>query len=333
MGRKRTASEFEKEHDDEHQQPKHATTVDVVAENDKSDSEESAANSKTAASQDHSNGGSSVEGDNDAEEKARKAYDEYQPYRKTLVEGEPGTLTGRPLRLYADGIFDLFHFGHAKALQQCKEAYPNTYLLVGCCGDEITHKLKGRTVMTDKERYESLRHCKWVDEVVEDAPWVITDEFIEKHNIDYVCHDALPYSDASGEASEGDVYARIKAMGKFLETKRTDGISTSDLIIRIVAEYDTFIRRNLARGYTGKEMNVPFMKEQSIKFDMAVDKVKHDVDGFVHKWVGKAEDMQHGFLDLFSKDGRLRTSFRKRRKIIKERLSERLSDMAREGLC
>uniref|UniRef100_K3WSJ2 choline-phosphate cytidylyltransferase n=1 Tax=Globisporangium ultimum (strain ATCC 200006 / CBS 805.95 / DAOM BR144) TaxID=431595 RepID=K3WSJ2_GLOUD len=221
---------------------------------------------------------------------------EHQPYRKTLVEGEPGTLTGRPLRLYADGIFDLFHFGHAKALQQCKEAYPNTYLLVGCCGDEITHKLKGRTVMTDKERYESLRHCKWVDEVVEDAPWVITDEFIEKHNIDYVCHDALPYSDASGEASEGDVYARIKAMGKFLETKRTDGISTSDLIIRIVAEYDTFIRRNLARGYTGKEMNVPFMKEQSIKFDMAVDKVKHDVDGFVHKWVGKAEDMQHAHI-------------------------------------
>jgi choline-phosphate cytidylyltransferase len=247
--------------------------------------------------------------------------EEHEPYRKTLVEGEPGTLTGRPLRLYADGIFDLFHFGHAKALQQCKEAYPNTLLIVGCCGDEITHKLKGRTVMTDKERYESLRHCKWVDEVVEDAPWVITDEFIEKHEIDYVCHDALPYSDASGEASEGDVYARIKAMGKFLETKRTDGISTSDLIIRIVAEYDTFIRRNLARGYTGKDMNVPFMKEQSIKFDMAVDKVKHDVDGFVHKWVGKAEDMQHGFLDLFRREGSLRTSLREQRQTIRRRLS------------
>lgn len=37
-----------------------------------------------------------------------------EPFRKVLVDGEPGTLTGRPLRLYADGIFDLFHFGHAK---------------------------------------------------------------------------------------------------------------------------------------------------------------------------------------------------------------------------
>lgn len=256
-----------------------------------------------------------------------------EPYRKKLKEGEPGTPTGRPLRLYADGIFDLFHFGHAKALQQCKEAYPNTYLLVGCCSDKITHKLKGRTVMSDQERYESLRHCRWVDEVVEDAPWVLSDEFLEKHQIDYVCHDALPYSDTSGEASEGDVYARIKAMGKFLETRRTDGISTSDLIIRIIAEYDTFIRRNLQRGYSGKDMNVPFIKEKTIKFDMAVDKVRNDVDGFVHKWMSKADDMQHNFLELFSKEGRLRTSFRKRRKIIKERLSERMSEMAREGLC
>ncbi|GMF33227.1 unnamed protein product [Phytophthora fragariaefolia] len=251
---------------------------------------------ETSDAKDDNNSVSSQEGE---------AEPQPEPYRKKLEEGEPGTLTGRPLRLYADGIFDLFHFGHAKALQQCKEAYPNTYLIVGCCSDEITHKLKGRTVMTDKERYESLRHCRWVDEVVEDAPWVLSDEFLEKHKIDYVCHDALPYSDASGEASEGDVYARIKAMGKFLETRRTDGISTSDLIIRIIAEYDTFIRRNLQRGYTGKDMNVPFIKEKSIKFDMAVDKVRNDVDGFVHKWISKADDMQHSFLELFSKEGRL----------------------------
>lgn len=49
-----------------------------------------------------------------------------------VVEGQPGSRTGRPLRLYADGIFDLFHFGHAKALEQAKKAYPNTYLMVSC---------------------------------------------------------------------------------------------------------------------------------------------------------------------------------------------------------
>lgn len=34
---------------------------------------------------------------------------------------------------------------------------------------------------------------RWVDEVIPDAPWVISQEFIDKHNIDYVAHDALPY--------------------------------------------------------------------------------------------------------------------------------------------
>ncbi|KAL6562870.1 hypothetical protein OROHE_005457 [Orobanche hederae] len=37
--------------------------------------------------------------------------------------------------------------------------FPNTYLLIGYCNDETTHKYKGKTVMTESERYESLHHC------------------------------------------------------------------------------------------------------------------------------------------------------------------------------
>ena len=92
----------------------------------------------------------------------------------------------RPVRVYADGIYDLFHFGHARSLEQAKKSFSNTYLLVGCCSDAVTHKYKGKTVMTEDERYESLRHCKWVDEVIPDAPWVINQEFLDKHKIDYV---------------------------------------------------------------------------------------------------------------------------------------------------
>ncbi|EXX59758.1 choline-phosphate cytidylyltransferase [Rhizophagus irregularis DAOM 197198w] len=164
--------------------------------------------------------------------------------------------TDRPVRIYCDGIYDLFHFGHAKSLEQAKTVIPNVYLLVGVCDDETTHKKKGKTVLNEKERAESIRHCKWADEVIEHAPWIVTQEFLDQHEIDYVAHDAIPYS--SGDIS--DVYKFVKKQGRFLPIQRTEGISTSDLITRIVRDYDQYIRRNLERGVSPKELNIGFLK-------------------------------------------------------------------------
>ena len=154
--------------------------------------------------------------------------------------------TDRPIRIYADGVFDLFHLGHMKQLEQCKKAFPNVTLIVGVPSDKITHKLKGLTVLTDKQRCETLTHCKWVDEVVPNAPWCVTPEFLLEHKIDYVAHDDIPYVSADSD----DIYKPIKEMGKFLTTQRTDGVSTSDIITKIIRDYDKYLMRNFARGAT-----------------------------------------------------------------------------------
>ena len=132
---------------------------------------------------------------------------------------------------------------HMRQLEQAKKAFPDVYLLVGVPNDELTHREKGVTVMNEYERVETVKHCKWVDEVrfhaqvitnsqvIENAPWAVTPEFLEKHQIDYVAHDDLPY----GSGNVADIYESIKKLGKFLPTKRTEGVSSSDIITRCYA--------------------------------------------------------------------------------------------------
>jgi len=203
----------------------------------------------------------------------------------------------RRVRVYADGIYDLFHQGHARQMMQAKNIFPKSevYLMVGCCNDQLTHSMKGKTVMSDTERYEAIRHCRYVDEVIVDAPWVLSEDFLKQHKIDFVAHDEAPYNIGSAD----DVYAFVKEKGMFMATQRTDGVSTSDIVSRIVRDYDTYVRRNLARGYSRKDLNLSFVKGQRYKLQNKVDEIKSGVNERIHKWEEQSKELIGSFLSMF----------------------------------
>ena len=149
----------------------------------------------------------------------KKAFEDVIPAKPSSIYKLIPIPKDRPVRIYSDGVYDLFHLGHARQLEQVKKAFPNTCLIVGVCSDKETHEHKGKTVMNEAERFEAVRHCKWVDETVI-GPWVINDEFLKKHKIDLVAHDDLPYNSAGMD----DVYGHLKELGRFLPTQRTSGI-------------------------------------------------------------------------------------------------------------
>ncbi|KNC34681.1 hypothetical protein FF38_09142 [Lucilia cuprina] len=214
--------------------------------------------------------------------------------------------TSRRVRVYADGIYDLFHQGHARQLMQAKNIFPNVYLIVGICNDELTHEMKGRTVMNDFERYEGVRHCRYVDEIIPNAPWTLNDDFITSNKIDFVAHDDIPYT---GDGVD-DIYGWLKAKGMFVATERTEGVSTSDIVARIVKDYDLYVRRNLARGYSAKDLNVSFLSEKKFRLQNKMDelkdrgrreltKVKGDI---ITKWEEKSREFIDAFLLLFGRE-------------------------------
>lgn len=223
----------------------------------------------------------------------------------------------RPVRIYCDGIYDLFHYGHARSFEQVKKLFPNVHLIVGACNDELTQSKKGMTVFNETERAESLRHCKWVDEVVENAPWIIDQEFLDAHKIDFVAHDDIPY--ASADCS--DVYKFVKDQGKFIATQKTQGISTSSIITRIVHDYDIYVRRNLERGISAKELNISIFKMGEYRMQKSVrelggklqsrleaeeqnirrnwESTKDEVNEALSAWESRSHEFVKGFVDLF----------------------------------
>jgi len=134
----------------------------------------------------------------------------------------------KKIRVWADGCFDMVHYGHANFLRQCSML--GDTLVVGVHSDEEISANKGPPVFTAAERLRIARAIKWVDEVYENAPLTTCVETIDKYNCDFCVHG----DDLSINAQGVDTFATVKAAGRYREVKRTAGVSTTDLVGRML---------------------------------------------------------------------------------------------------
>ncbi|KAG0905936.1 hypothetical protein G6F33_011768 [Rhizopus arrhizus] len=136
--------------------------------------------------------------------------------------------SNKPVRVWVDGCFDLMHYGHANALRQAKAM--GDILVVGVHSDADIEKNKGPTVMKEDERYAAVAACKWADEVVPNAPYNTTVEILKEHDIDFCVHG----DDITTMADGTDCYQAVKDAGLYRECKRTVGVSTTELVGRML---------------------------------------------------------------------------------------------------
>uniref|UniRef100_A0A8C3CT42 ethanolamine-phosphate cytidylyltransferase n=1 Tax=Cairina moschata TaxID=8855 RepID=A0A8C3CT42_CAIMO len=139
-----------------------------------------------------------------------------------------GAAGQRPVRVWCDGCYDMVHYGHSNQLRQARAM--GDYLIVGVHTDEEIAKHKGPPVFTQEERYKMVQAIKWVDEIAPGAPYVTTLETLDKYNCDFCVHG----DDITLTIDGKDTYEEVKTAGRYRECKRTQGVSTTDLVGRML---------------------------------------------------------------------------------------------------
>lgn len=85
-------------------------------------------------------------------------------------------------RILTCGTFDLFHIGHVNMLKRAKDM--GDYLVVGISSDKCNNEKKKKSIISEKDRYNIVKSCKYVDEVFIEDSLDEKENYVKKYNID-----------------------------------------------------------------------------------------------------------------------------------------------------
>ena len=132
--------------------------------------------------------------------------------------------------VYGDMCGDIFHYGHVRFLKNAKKL--GDKLIIGIHSDETIESYKRTPIFKMKERVEIIKAIKWVDEVIENAPLFIDEEYIKKYKIDII---AIPSNRTKEEIEKMCIIPYKKNILRFIDY--TEEISTTKIIERIVNRF------------------------------------------------------------------------------------------------
>lgn len=135
------------------------------------------------------------------------------------------------MRVYIDGVFDLFHVGHLACLLAaykvaCESGEPELY--VGVVSDEDAQSYKRLPIIPQADRALIVGAIRGVSKVIVNCPLIVTPEFLEAWGIDLVVHG---FANDADREKQREFFAGIG--DKFREISYTHGVSTSELIEKL----------------------------------------------------------------------------------------------------
>ena len=163
-----------------------------------------------------------------------------------------------PKRVLITGVFDLLSIKYMSILEYLKSQHYT--VIIGVYSDEESSAQNLPYVMTHYERVETLKHSKFVDEIISPCPYLLTASFLQSHRIEVVFVERI-------EAKHAEIESFIQVMPHF------DGTDADGIISRVLDQFDEYCERNLSRGYSCEDMGLSSLEGTALIMRLGAKKL------------------------------------------------------------
>lgn len=179
-------------------------------------------------------------------------FEAYSKAHNSAPEHPLAVAKKKPVIGLVEGVYDMTHVGHFNSIRQARKMVDRLIVLVN--GDESTEKMKSPLVFNEQERLMMVKACKWTDEAHVFPEYIVPNDILEQFGADVLLHGDDIIVDKNGN----NIYDHWIKKGQFKVFRRTHGISTSDIVERVLnLENDEYFKKNpkvIEKGSKGKKM-------------------------------------------------------------------------------